>query len=733
MNNNSIIVDIKDLASNLSIEDAKKHLQSLINRDIVIENELQQYIKMKNQIESQMETFDFEIPEYLTLSYQKSKELNERINSTCTLAETLSSKVKYLDAIRERIKGTLKKVDDIVDLKNCIQGVQQSIDIEDYESAAFHINRYLNIDKEVLEQQSSEMLSKAEEKLLQMIENRYKLALEQENNTDVLRFSKLYVPLERAQEGLEKYCFYLQKHHTKLLDQMVQHYQQFITSQTNAQPNQKQIKPITAFVALRSVFKEFSAIIEENLDLIKQTFGISYCPKFLLLVSKQSDYYSSKIFDLFSEQQYQVSRNINEILSYSNKSSNTNSTSNDKIDPRNFAQVLDEMVMLSKSTKFYEMYLEKKSTLIKDDLKLEMNDDSVVVKFQQTMYSTVSKQKMNQMLGNYILLEEYFMVESVQKAINTDQVTPGKMTSSMVDYIFFVLQKSLQRALDSFHSQTLNVITNRLCRLLNQTKETLSRMFREQIIRASQKPTMDFAHAMVVLNDIETFGEYTGKLKKDFEVKSEKFYTQPDDKNKLVLILNDFSATQKGYSKLLQEEIDSLFKSIQPRLKNALFLFTNVNYEISNQMEYESADMNDPFVIQFTMEISQFLKMFQENMTTGNYDTIVHHTIHFILKKIESVLFQHKKFTLLGGFQFSKDLRTISTFFTKISTSTTRDKFSKLNQMASFLTLDSLSEVEDYWQENNQSSSWRLSPSELKKILLNRVDFSQDSILKLKL
>jgi len=825
----SLLLPIESLDANLSIEDAKLYLQNLITRDQEIESELKQYIQMKDDIESQMESFDLEIPEYLQLSLKKSNELTDRISATCELAETLSSKVKKVDHVRDRIKETLKKVDDIVDLKNCIEGVQMSLSREDYETASFHIHRYLNIDKSVLDEASSEKLSSAEKKLLTMIEDRYNEALGAANQEGVLRFCKLYVPLEKANVGVDKYCNYL-KSHSARLENIISHYQSYIA-------NPKTIKPISAVAAITKVFEHYASLIEDNLDLIKSEFGLHFAPLFILTMSQQCDQYSTKVYDSFNDQ-FQILKNVDQILLYKQqleRSTGSYQQQQEKIDPRSFAQALDETVMISKATKFYEKYLIKKENSIKDEIKQELvklnnivnnnnsniknnnednsddnnnnNSDTTTststttttidpkeslkqynnltkINLKSTMYSSTTKQKMNQLLGNYILLEEYFMVESVNKAITMENQqqqqqqtsgsggisistsnisssssnnTTGTSENMMVDFIFFVLQKSLQRSLESQQIQTLNIIINRLCRILVQNKENLQRTFREQIIKAASKSNIDYHQPMLTLNNIETSSEYIIRLKKELDTKSEKIFNlnpkqqqqqqqqqqspqqqqtqhiqqQSEEKDQINLLSTELSNCSKSYSKLLQEEIDSFFKSIQPRLKNVLFQFTNISYEI-NQTEYDNNDINDPFALQFTMDISVFLKPFKEHLSQTNYDLVVHHTIHFLLKKIEASLFA-KHFTLLGGLQFGKDLRTISNFFAKICQSSIRDKFYKLNQMSSFLILENMAQVLEFWQENCQNSTWKLSSQEVKKLLTLRLDFNQDQISKLKI
>ncbi|EFA82174.1 oligomeric Golgi complex component [Heterostelium album PN500] len=770
-------ININDITK---VEDAKKSLAMLIRRDHQLDVELKQYIQMRDDIERQMDTFDTDIPDYLHLLLSKSGQLTKQISSTCSLAELLSSKVKNLDRIRERLRDTLKKVDDIIDLKNCIEGVQRSLGIEDYEAAANHVHRYLNIDQSVLEQSSIEMLNDAQTKLLSMIQQRYDQALTAHNQADVLRFCKIFIQLHREEEGLEKYCAFLRIEASTTLDPLIDQRKQ--QQQPPAQQQTPKQQPISSSQIITKVFQFYASLIEDHLEIVKNEFGIAMCPLFLMSITKQADFYSARVFSTFTDQ-FNIVRSVSDVVAIKDHHSSS-STSSGRIDPRAFAQVLDEIVAMSKATKFYEKYLLTKEKILKAEIKQTIDtlideensigsiittDSHHDVKEQQqqqsiqqtsndsnssnnkdriklssieqlqkiniktTMYSTDTKQKMNELLGNYLLLEEYFMVESSHKAIQLDEHSEDSLTSSMVDYIFFVLQKSLQRSIDSYSIQTLNVISNRLIRILIQTQGTLQKMFREQIMKATIKSNnnIEYRESMIVLNNIETSSEYILKLKKEMELRCLKVFVLPEEKDQVELQSTEFSNVAKSYSRLLNEELEQIFKSIQPKLKNALILNTGINYEIG-QEEYDNNDVNDPFVYPFTTEITQFLKPFEDHLTQTNYDHFVHLTIGFLLKKIEASVFT-KRFTLLGSLQFGKDIRAVSNFFTKICRSTIRDKFSKLNQIISFLTLEKLGEVEEFWSENSSMSSWKLSPTEVKKILSVRIDFNPEAISRIKL
>jgi hypothetical protein len=52
-----------------------------------------------------------------------------------------------------------------------------------------------------------------------------------------------------------------------------------------------------------------------------------------------------------------------------------------------------------------------------------------------------------EVLGYYMSLEEYFMAENVGKAVRIDEFVEDALTTSMVDDVFYILQNCARRAI----------------------------------------------------------------------------------------------------------------------------------------------------------------------------------------------------------------------------------------------------------------------------------------------
>jgi conserved oligomeric Golgi complex subunit 4 len=74
---------------------------------------------------------------------------------------------------------------------------------------------------------------------------------------------------------------------------------------------------------------------------------------------------------------------------------------------------------------------------------------------------------MQELLGHYLLLERFYMLESVRKAMSMDTLEgEGSQTSSVLDDLFFILRKCIRRASSSGSMDGTCAVINDACTLL---------------------------------------------------------------------------------------------------------------------------------------------------------------------------------------------------------------------------------------------------------------------------
>jgi len=140
-----------------------------------------------------------------------------------------------------------------------------------------------------------------------------------------------------------------------------------------------------------------------------------------------------------------------------------------------------------------------------------------------------------------------------------------------------------------------------------------------------------------------------------------------------------------------------------------------ISYDV-NDVQFAENEINDPFAQAFVLALKEVYAEYEGMLTEANFDGLIHNSLRHITAQLERAVLQ-KRFSQLGGLQFDKDLRCIVSYYTGITKRTIRGEFARLLQMASLLNLERVSEVMDYWGENSGQVTWRLTPSEVRKVL----------------
>lgn len=135
--------------------------------------------------------------------------LSQAIATAGQIAEHVSSKVRLLDKVRTNVTNTAKKVADIIDLRNCIEGVELAMRAQDYEQAAAHIQRYQSFDENLLEESRIQVLQKAMADLKKVVSEQLDQHMLKGDKEEIFRFCLLYKPLGLQAEGVHQYCIYL--------------------------------------------------------------------------------------------------------------------------------------------------------------------------------------------------------------------------------------------------------------------------------------------------------------------------------------------------------------------------------------------------------------------------------------------------------------------------------------------------------------------------------------------
>ncbi|KAK9910086.1 hypothetical protein M0R45_034061 [Rubus argutus] len=649
------------------------------------------------------------------------------VASTCDLADHVSAKVRELDLAQSRVKSTLLRLDAIVERSNCIDGVKQALDGQDYESAAKYVQTFIQIDSEYKDSGSDQrdQLMESKKQLESIVRKKLSAAVDQRDHPNVLRFIMLYTPLGLEEEGLQVYVSYLRKvigmrsrlEFEHLLELMEQ------SSQTQA---------VNFVGCLTNLFKDIVLAVEENNEILRGLCGEDGIVYAICELQEECDSRGTLILKKYME--YRKLPKLSSEINAQNMNLldvGVAGVGSEGPDPREVELILEEILSLMQLGEDYTEFMVSK---IKG---LSNVDPDLGPRATKAFRSGSFSKVVQDITGFYVILEGFFMVENVRKAIRIDEHVPDSLTTSMVDDVFYVLQSCLRRAISTLNiSSVIAVLSGASSLLSNEYHEALQQKMREPNLGAKlflggvgvQKTGTEIA---TVLNNMDVSSEYVLKLKHEIEEQCLEVFPAPADREKVKSCLSELGDMSNTFKQALNAGLEQLVATVTPRIRPVLDNVATIGYELS-EAEYAENEVNDPWVQRLLHAVETNAAWLQSLMTANNYDSFIHLVIEFLVKRLEVIMMQ-KRFSQLGGLQLDRDCRALVSHFSSMTQRTVRDKFARLTQMATILNLEKVSEILDFWGENSGPMTWRLTPAEVRRVLGLRVDFKPEAIAALKL
>ncbi|XP_077145050.1 conserved oligomeric Golgi complex subunit 4 isoform X1 [Ranitomeya variabilis] len=695
-----------------------------------------------------------------------AQQLSGMIIFTCNLAENVSSKVRQLDLAKCRLYQAIQRADDILDLKFCMDGVQTALKSEEYEQAAAHIHRYLCLDKSVIElsrqgregsmiDANLQLLQEAEKQLKVLVSEKFDSATKAGDLPQVERFFKIFPLLGLHEEGISKFSAYLCQQVAKKAEENL--------ALALASEGSEHRASLLFADTLTLLFEGIARIVETHQPILETYYGPGRLYMLIKHLQAECDRQVEKVVDKFVQQRdYQ--RKFQRVQSCIIRASSA-----DKIEPRDLDPILAEVTLMSARTELYLRFIKRRITsdfevgdsVAAEDVKQEHQQN-----LDKLLKHCLLSRSMQELIGYYITMEEYYMRESVNKAVAMDTCDRGQLISSMVDDVFYIVKKCIGRALSSSS-------TDCLCAMINLSTTMMESDFREvlcnklrmgfpattlQDIQRGVTSAVSIVHSslqqgkfdtkgietndeakmsfLVSLNNVEVCSENIMTLKKNLENDCRKLFSQDlggdQAKAKIDSCLSDMASVSNKFRDLLQEGLGELnTTAIKPQAKPWINLFLSVSHNIEEE-EFNDYEANDPWVQQFIVNLEQLMAEFKVGLSPVSYENLTSLLTSLIALELEKVVLK-STFSRLGGLQFDKELRSLIAYLTTVTTWTIRDKFARLSQMATILNLERVTEILDYWGPNSGPLTWRLTPAEIRQVLALRMDFRSEDIKRLRL
>uniref|UniRef100_A0A3Q2PCM8 Conserved oligomeric Golgi complex subunit 4 n=1 Tax=Fundulus heteroclitus TaxID=8078 RepID=A0A3Q2PCM8_FUNHE len=735
-------VSMETISGLTELEDLERVYQQLCVEEKEVGAELDRLVGQEASIHSKMLALQrMGYRPNLHLISGDATQLSGMITFTCSLAENVSQKVRQLDLAKTRLYNVIQRADDILDLKFCTDGVQTALRNEDYEQAAAHIHRYLSLDQSVIElsrqgEESSAvdaslvMLQEAEQKLKVIVAEKLDEAVAAVDLAQVERFFKIFPLLGLHQQGLARFGQYL-------CSQLASKAEENLLLATGGDLGEKRALLIFADT-LTLLLEGIARVVETHQPIVETYYGPGHLYTLITHLQQECDRQAQKIVDKFIQQR-----------GYHNKfqivqGSMMKSVPGERIEPRELDPVLAEVTLMNARAELYLRFLRRR--IMAD---FEVGDaQSITQEHQQNVEQLIKhcllSTTMQELIGYYIPMEEYYMRESVNKAVTMDTYEKGQLTSSMVDDCFYIVKKCISRALSSSNIDCLCAMINHANSLLESDfREVLYNKLRQgfpattlQDIQRGVSSAVSLMQSSLQQGKFNTLGiESTENAKAAFLNDCSKLFSQgvgSGEKAKIESCLSDLVSTSAKFKDLLQEGLTELnTTAVKPQVKPWISSFLSISHNIEEE-EFNDYEANDPWMQQLIVNLEQLMAEFKTALSPAIYDTLTSLMTSLISVELEKTVLKCS-FSRLGGLQFDKELRSLVAYLTTVTTWTIRDKFARLTQMATILNLERVTEILDYWGPNSGPLTWRLTPAEVRQVLALRIDFRSEDIKRLRL
>uniref|UniRef100_A0A182IKX9 Conserved oligomeric Golgi complex subunit 4 n=1 Tax=Anopheles atroparvus TaxID=41427 RepID=A0A182IKX9_ANOAO len=743
--------------------------QKMSKKEQQIDTRLEEILSQQCQLEAKMRSIGIALSSLNVVS-DKSRHLSEMINHTASLAESVSAKVRRLDEARSRVSECQQRVHDLIDLQLCSQGVTSAIREEDFEQGAAHVNRFLSMDKTLLQKTADDVsgsitsvskavstLEQATVQIQQMINQKFDEAVKRDDLASVERFFKIFPLLGMHDEGLEKFMTYIcGKLQAKAAKEL----------RSSMDIAKAEKRTAVAYAdTLTILLENIARVIEVNQAIIENCYGPGRLVQICRILQRECDDEVAKCVQEFNRNR-QTGRRIAQINDYIKSAGNGSTAmghyrkasgggSVDKLNAKDIDSLIGEITIMHSRAELYVKFIKRRCTndLEKSSLSPEVKQERLAQLNTLLQKSRLNTQ-MQELLSTYLLFERYFMEESVLKAIGLDKLEDGQQCSSMLDDVFFIVRKCIRR---SNGTQSLDGV----CAVINNAASCLEEDFLKALkaplkagyptgyidlaqaynafqssIQQGRLQTSDSDHArgkfMAALNNADMSTEFIETLWKMMAEEVEITFPAMSvrEKEKLDSCLGGLKSFGDSLKALVDFGFQQLRSSaIKPRLHPWVDQFLTHNHNLTEE-ELATYEAGETFVQFLIVQIDGLLNSFKVALTPRNFDALVSIVTTEITIRMERAI-KKTTFNRLGGLVLDQEVRALASFLTGATSWSVRDKLAKLLQMGTILNLESVSELPEYWESS--SASWRLTANEARSILALRIDFKMEDIKKIKL
>ncbi|KAK5990663.1 Conserved oligomeric Golgi complex subunit 4-like protein [Cladobotryum mycophilum] len=688
---------------------------------------------------------------------------NDMLSTAADTAGRLSNRVKELDLEKSRVEDTLGVVEQVAELKACVNGVVGSMGApQDWEAAAGYIHRASKVPEEITKGAfaanivpSVEVpdapwitLENAKESLCGLFLREFEKAATDGDSAKVTRFFKLFPLIGRADVGLDVYG--------KYVCQGVAGTARSTLKDGIAGQRKEGVFYANAMTRL---FQHIAQIVEGHGGLVERHYGAGKMVRVIERIQMEADVQGGIILDTWSDERG-IDRKLTDIKSYPfsflvqsflpQPPEEVHRGSEDEgVNMKEIDGLLHEISVMLEQWSFFARFLSAKCMEPGfEDAPLKLPD--LLVKSK--LYNKVS----SKLITPYNLMSTFFFRRSVEKAFQLDEYPSGlslNLSRSIdadspyiimaVDDVMYIVNAVIQRCFATSQREVVTSLLTSVSRVLeSEFVGIIQRKMRDEaypkpIVQGNFPPEDKIIQFIVLINSLDMANEYLVRIinsrigaSKSAENEAAAHFKQafPFQRD-VALVINALRSLETGFvgktTELLNDRVLVLFNQVvKVRLRPVLSdTFRDADYtlteeefeELAQQNEADASDLLDQVPRRFDHGWEPLMKALGRLMTPGTFSNLMDITARYLSKVLEKrILGYGGKTSAYGAIHMERDFTGIINVVSR-GDYTVRDVFGRVIQLLMVANME-----DDEWEEicadeENGGIEWVLTEEEKRK------------------
>ncbi|TAQ87699.1 hypothetical protein B7494_g3982 [Chlorociboria aeruginascens] len=550
-----------------SVASIRAALSSLHTRERTITTRLHTLITSQSELSHELGRLDL-LRAHLGTQVVNTRSIsNNMLDSASDTAAALSGKVKALDLEKKRVEETLGVVEQVSELKACVQGVVGSMGApQDWEAAAGYISRSAKIPREIVEGKfaartvpSVEVpdapgvtIENAKESLCGLFLREFEKAAEEGDGVRVTRFFKLFPLIGREDMGLEVYGKYVCQGVAG-------------TARKNLRDGKgKDVNGGFFYAnAVTKLFEHIAQIVEGHGGLVERHYGVGRMVRVIEKLQMEADVQGGIILDTWSDEKG-VDRRLTDVKSYpfsflvqsflpsqrpsgiartnspaAGVATNGRTSEDEGVDMKEVDGILSEIALMLSRWSLYSRFLAGKcrvspgpilsqaiSKLYQDP---ESSSEEPLVVPDLLVKSNLSRKISARLTTPFNIMTTFFFRRSVEKAFQLDELPTGLSLSkpidgnppyiiSAVDDVMYIVNTVLQRSISTSQRDIIGSVIPTISRVLGSDfvgmiqRKMRDESYPKPVISGAFPPEDKIIAFIVLINSLDVSNDYISRI-----------------------------------------------------------------------------------------------------------------------------------------------------------------------------------------------------------------------------